>query len=310
MNKLKISMLALCFAATFTACKKEKDDELQLDAQTEQHNKDANYYRGEADQADNDINNTLRDIPAFGKTAGLQSDPLCGCTVDSSQLSQKTLFFNFDGVTPCFSPSRTRSGQIKVQLISGNFWSDVNAVISIQFINYKVTRLSDNKSVKFNAFKTLQNVNGNDWLGFLLGSKALKYRERAFNINVDFDNGQTAIWNSARTTEWTYSAATQRISFKANGDTIVNGHSNTDSWGSNRFGTGFVINYNSPWSSNTYCGLWRPVSGEAVNHINNNQYKLTLGVDQQGNPSTLNCAYGYKISWVVDGKTGSKVISY
>lgn len=310
MRKLKISMLALGLVVLFTACKKEEDDQLQLDAQTEQHNKDANYYRGEADQADNDINNTLRDIPAFGKTAGIQSDPLCGCTVDSSQLNQKILFFNFDGVTPCFSPSRTRSGQIKVQLISGNFWSDVNAVLSIQFIDYKVTRLSDNRSVKFNGFKTLQNVNGNDWLGFLFGSKALKYRERAFNINVEFDNGQAATWNSARTTEWTYAPATQRISFKANGDTIVNGHANTDSWGANRFGTNFVINYNAPWNSNTYCGLWRPVSGEAVNHINNNEYILTLGVDQQGNASTLNCAYGYKVSWVIDGKSGSKVFSY
>lgn len=151
---------------------------------------------------DNDINNALSEIPTFGRGTNTLSSPLCGVTIDSSQIAQKILFFNFDGVTPCFSPSRTRSGQVKVESTSGTFWSDVNAVLTMTYIDFKITRLYDNKSIMFNGVKTLKNINGNNWIGFLQGNATLKYQERAFNIAVTYDNGSGAVWKSARMTQW------------------------------------------------------------------------------------------------------------
>ncbi len=233
-------------------------------------------------------------------------------TIDSSQLAQKILFFNFDGVTPCFSPSRTRSGQIKVQLTTGNLWSDANSILTLTYTDFKITRMSDNKSIMFNGVKTLKNINGNDWFAFLLGTKTLKYQARAFHVNVTFGTGETAVWNSARVTEWTYTPATANLTFSSRGDTAMSGFTNVDSWGENRYGSLFTTYYLAPWVSNTYCGLWRPVSGELVNHIDNTgDFRLLLGVDQSGNPSTLNCAYGFKVSWTnSNGKTFSQVLSY
>ena len=131
------------------ACKKnEEEDKVQLDANVSQFNTDANNYKSESDQADNDINNSLSSIPAFGRVAQgteILSSPLCGVIIDSSQIANKILFYNFDGQTPCFSPSRTRSGQIKVELTTGANWSDANSVLTITYINFKVTRLYDNK---------------------------------------------------------------------------------------------------------------------------------------------------------------------
>jgi hypothetical protein len=131
-----------------TACKKDKTtdhaDNPQLDANVNQFNSDANYYKSESDQADNDINNSLSEIPAFGRLSGgasILSSPLCGVTIDSSQIASKILFYNFDGITPCFSPSRTRGGQIKVQLTAGSHWSDPNAVLTMTYTNFKLTRL-------------------------------------------------------------------------------------------------------------------------------------------------------------------------
>ncbi len=303
----------LLIAITFIqACKKESDE---LDEETKQFNDDSNFYKNESSQADDDINNQLRDISVFGKGGNLSwpsvlSSPLCGASIDSSQLAQKILFFNFDGVTPCFSPSRTRAGQIKVELISGQYWKDAGAVLKLTYNNFKVTRLSDNKSVMFNGVKTLTNINGNDWLGFLLGTSSLKYRERALNILVNFDNGSNAIWNSARTTQWNYTPASQRISFTANGDTTLNGFSTVDSWGTNRFGKSFTTYYNTPWQSNSYCGFWRPVNGEFIHNVNGGDFRFNLGVDKNGNPSTLDCAYGFKVTWSKDGKTASVVLSY
>lgn len=304
--------VAAMLGVTFTSCKKDEKD-AELDAKFRQFNEDSQFMKGEADQADSDINNALSEIPSFGKGAGVMSSPLCGVTIDSSQIAQKILFFNFDGVTPCFSPSRTRDGQIKVQLTSGNLWSDVNAVLTLTYINFKVTRLYDNRSITFNGVKTLKNINGNNWLGFLLGTSTLKYQERAFNINVLFDNGATALWNSARLTQWSYTpsgANAPRINFTSNGDTTLNGFSNVDSWGINRYGQNFTTYYNVPLVSNTYCGLWRPNSGKLTHDVASSTFELELGVDQSGNPTPYACAYGYKVTWNVNGNTYVRILSY
>lgn len=322
-TKVKVSlMLVTAVLLVVSACKKEdkSEDKAQLDAKVSQFNSDANNYKSESDQADNDINNSLSSIPAFGRVAegaAILSSPLCGVTIDSSQIANKILFYNFDGQTPCFSPSRTRSGQIKVQLTSGAHWSDQNAILTLTYTNFKITRLSDNKSITFNGVKTLKNINGNNWLGFLTSTATLKYQERALNIAVTFDNSLSATWNSARTTEWSYVQATTNpsipyahIIFTAKGDTTLNGYSNVDSWGINRFGETFTTNYTSPILSNTYCGLWRFNSGELVHHINSSVFTLTLGLDQNGNPTPYACAYGYKVSWNVNGNANSVILSY
>lgn len=313
MKKIILPALVSCFAllAIISSCKKDEATPATLDSKVDQHNKDADYYKAESDQADNDINEAVKDIPAFGRSAGVASSPLCGVTIDSSQVANKILFFNFDGVTSCFSPSRTRSGQIKVQLTTGDYWHDAGSVLTLTYIDFKVTRQSDNKSVTFNGTKTLQNINGNDWLGFLLGTSTFKYRERALNINVKFDNNLQATWNSARVTTWSYTPAQTKITFTAIGDTTIGSYNNVDSWGVNRYGTNFTTRYNSAWTSNTYCGFWRPISGEVVVNFNNADYTLTLGVNTDGTPANAaTCAYGYKVSWSANGSPASVVVSY
>jgi hypothetical protein len=317
MRKSLFVALFIGSAIALASCKKESKTEetAALEESDKQFNADANYYKSESDQSNDDINTTLKDIPAFrgggAVVPGILSSPLCGCTIDSSQIDSLILFFNFDGVTPCFSPSRTRSGQIKVRLTSGAHWSDINAVLTIDYINFKVTRLYDNKSIKFNGTKTLQNVNGNDWLGFIFGTAVLKYRERALNIHVDFDNGSSATWNCARITQWNYTPADSKITFTASGDTALNGYTSVDSWGVNRFGLNFTTKYNTPVVSNTYCGLWRFISGELVHYVGTRNFTLTLGVDQNGDPTPYACAYGYKVTWTpAGGSLTSVVLSY
>lgn len=306
--------LALFVAATMAltySCKKDKDTEAELDSQTKQFNDDSNNYKAESDQSNNDVNSAVGDIPAFGrgvKPPGVLSSPLCGATIDSSQLSQKIITINFDGQTPCFSPSRTRSGSIKVELTSGQFWSEAGAVLTITYTNFKITRLSDNKSIQFNGSKTLENVNGHDWLAFLAGTSTVEYRERAFNIAVAFNDGSTATWNSARFTKWSYNPSDTKLTFTALGDSAISGHNKTDSWGTNRFGYDFVTYYNTDIISNTYCGLWRPNSGELVHNVSSKDYVLTLGCDQNGNPTPYACAYGFKITWTPTGGSQTTLI--
>lgn len=313
MNKqLAALMMSSILISAFPSCVKE-EDKAKLDAQTEQFNSDADKYKEESDQADSDINNSVNDNGSFGgRVGGVLSSPLCGVTIDSSQLSQKILFYNFDGITPCFNPSRTRGGQIKVQLTTGNSWNDAGSVLTLTYNNFKVTRLSDNKSIMFNGQKTLKNVNGHNFLGFLAGTSTYKYQSRAFNVNVTYDDGSTAVWNRAYVTEWLYTptAPHSPIVFTGEGDTTLNGFSSVDTWGTNRYGQGFTSYYSAPYVSNTYCGLWRPNSGTLTHHLNNADFTLTLGVDQSGNATTLDCAYGYKVTWTINGTTNNVVLSY
>ena len=297
--------------SAFPSCVKE-EDKAKLDSQTEQFNDDAGKFKEESDQADSDINNSINDNGSFGRSAGVMSSPLCGVSIDSSQLAQKILVYNFDGVTPCFSPSRTRFGQIKVQLTSGTSWNDAGAVLTLTYINFKITRLSDNKSITFNGQKTLKNVNGHNFFGFLAGTSTFKYQSRAFNINVTYNDGSSAIWNRAYMTEWRNAptAPHSPIVFTGVGDTTLNGFSTVDTWGTNRYGQTFTTYYSAAYVSDTYCGLWRPNSGTLTYHVNNADFTLTLGVDQSGNATTLDCAYGYKVTWTANGSTNNVILSY
>ena len=98
--------------------------------------------------------------------------------------------FKFDSTqTSCFAPVRIRSGQIKVQLTNGAYWGQQGAVLTLTYINYKVLYKATNTFIRFNGTKTLTNVNGNKWISFLLGTSTLDYRERAYNVKVDFSGG-------------------------------------------------------------------------------------------------------------------------
>ena len=315
--KKKISSLlivaGLSVLAFVVSCKK-KDTTTNptLSSQVQQHNTDANNYKGESDQADDDINSQggLGSTSMGERMAGIQSGPGCGVVMDTSQIANKIVYFNFDGVTPCSIPVRTRSGQIKVQLTGGTSWADAGSVLTITYINFKITYLITNKSLTLNGTKTLTNLNGNNWVGFIFNNVPLKYRERALGINVTFEDGSHAIWNSARTTEWDYLQSNSSIKFTSNGDTAVNSYSNVDSWGVDRYNQTFTLNYQSPWISNSYCGFWSPTSGTVTLHVGGVDYTLTLGVDQSGNASTLNCAYGFKVTWTTSNGNGSVVFGY
>ncbi len=298
-----------------TSCKK-REKEIAMDEETKQFNEDANDIKSESDNVDNDINSSINNTSIGGRTSASYSSELCGVTIDSSQIANKILFYNFDGTTPCFSPSRTRGGQIKVELVNGNSWKDAGAVLKLTYVNFKITKLSNNKSIQFNGVKTLKNVNGINWFTFLTSASNFKFQERALNVNVTFENGDQAIWNSARITTWDYIAANVTpgipygyVKFTSNGDTIRNNVSNTDSWGTNRNGQIFHTYYQSPWVSNSYCGFWRPVSGSLSHQVGIYNLGLQLGVNQNGDPSTLSCAYGYKVSWTPLGGTAQTLIN-
>ena len=302
-----------------SSCHRKEKEPLpsQPDNQTLTQAEDNNDLKGESDQINSEVNDAIGNFASLsgGRLAvAAAKKSICGCSIDSALLGSRVLVLNFDGVTPCGSPSRTRAGSIRVELLAGNHWAEPGALLKISHRNYKVTRLRDSRSWTFNGDKFLRNVNGTNWAGFLTGTDSLLYRERSSNMSVLFESGATANYQLARTTSWKVirkPGITDFIQFAAMGDTIIAGQPGIDTWGTNRFGTAFTTFYNKRLTSNTYCQVWRPVGGELVHKAGGHILTLNLGVNEQGNPDTRDCAYGWKLRWeLAGGQSGEKIFSY
>jgi hypothetical protein len=314
---MKYAFLSLLTAGLLLSSCKKESEKPEPDSQSLSQAEDNNDLKGESDQTNTDVNDAIGNFTSLNGgrlavTSGKKT--ICGCSIDSAQLGSKVIILNFDGSTPCGSPSRTRGGSIRIELIQGNNWAQTGAKLKISHNNYKVTRLRDGKSWTFTGDKYLSNVLGSNWLGFLFGTDSLLYRERSSNMNIRFSGGASASFSIARLTSWKLikrPGIADFIQFSAIGDSTINNIPNTDSWGTNRFGKAFSSYYLKRLRSNTYCGVWRPVDGSIVHQSEGNKLTLNFGVNEQGSPDTRDCAYGWKLNWLLsNGTSGEKVFSY
>lgn len=322
----KIYSIAVALAVLMTACKKEKEDitkAIEPDAQTINQVDDNNQLKEEDDAASNELRDAIDKISSFSG-ARIASDSVkiwCGCSVDSININQKELVFQFDGTTYCGSPRRVRSGKIRVKLVKGQFWKQEGAVLGVTFDNFKITRFEPTRSWTFNGYKTISNVFGSGylrWFGFNSGNDSLSFKERARNISVSYlpANASSPFqlqYSLARRTTWyrKQKGGALRTFFRADGDTSFNGLTKVDSWGTNRFGNTFTNNFVTPWISDELCGFRQPNSGELVHKAGGNTVSILLGVNPSGNISADQCAYGWKLKWTISsGATGEKVFVY
>jgi hypothetical protein len=287
--------------------------EISADPNAKQHNEDVSNIKSEDDNVNTDVNNALTNISGFGKNAGTEALSICGASIDSSHRYDATPYITitFDGQTVCPNPSRIRSGTIKVELIAGAHWTDAGAKLRVTHTNYKVTFPTlNNHYLTFNGTKYLTNVNGINWITIYLGTSTATLRERSDDMQVTFENGQTATWKSARLSTWGITNYTDIYAI-VNGDTTINGKT-IDSWGTTRFGTNFTTEMIQPWKSGTSCGWWRPTQGEYTSVTDNFTVTATFGVDHNGTQVSSGCAYGFKLDWTIlsTNTRGDVVLQY
>ncbi len=305
-----ILALAIGAGIVVASCK-PKESSSNLDSNVESHNQDVNNTKSESDNLNTDVNNALINISGFGKNGEVQAYSICGAVIDSSHQFDSPnpyITFTFDGQTNC--DGRIRSGVVKVKLIQGTAWTDVGAKLEITHTAYKVVyTYHNNHFLVFNGIKYLTNVNGYDPWQVWLGLQTVSIRERATNLTVDYENGQTAHWSVARLSSWSMSNSGYQINATVNGDTVVGGKT-LDSWGVTRFGTNFTTEMIQPWKSNTTCGLWRPTSGKYTSVTDSFSITATLGVNTSGNQISSGCAHGLKLDWTLGVHSGNAVIGY
>lgn len=298
-----LPVFAIALSLFSTSCDRNSNNPTTVDANEQQHSQDADRVKSESDQVVSDAESVLS-ATSVGRVSGTAGATVCGATIDSSLIAQKTIVINYDGITNC--SGYVRSGSVQLKLVNGNRWRDAGAVVEITHTNYKVTRQMDSKFITFNGVKYVTNLNGSFTL-------TRAYKERGTNLNVTFDDNTQRTWSLAR--HWSVnitSLSPFAVNYIVSGDTTVNGIANAMAWGTNRYNVSFVNSTPTPILMDNECGFNKPKSGKMQHNLTGKGVlTATAGVDANGNAVTSGCAYGYKLEWVGDnGATASVVKAY
>lgn len=289
--KLMMALLVLTtMVITVQSCKKdEKEPDITVqndDSATQsQQSSDESIQTNESEFAINDVNNVIENS-SYGKAF-----VIVGASIDSVTADKKMIITyngnNADG-------SRSRAGQIIIQLTNGKMWNDKDAVITVTFIGYKVTRNSNNKSITFNGTYTVTNTKGG-LVKQLIPNGTVTHKIEG-SMSISFDDGTQRTWTITR----------QRIiGITITGDPYVilsgygtqNGDNDVSVTGVNRAGVIFYSTINNPIIFSSSCG-WLPISGSVTHKGISKEITVVFGVNEAGNAVTPpNCPFGYRINW-------------
>ncbi len=307
----KCLMVAAAVGILFTACKKNKDEEPITPADdTYQQSMSAEDQTRVENESNLSMDDVSLAVEGVWSTKSANSLPSCGVSVDTVNTANTGLItLTYDDSTNC--NGRARSGIIKIQLpfISGAItkWRYAGSKITLTYINYKITRLSDNKSLTFNGMHSVENVSGGLLINITSGN-SLVHKIRG-NMVLTFDDGSQRTWGAARIR--TFSIANNIVSAQLAADTTINGNL-VAMWGTNRANQSFSIGIPTPVVVNIFGGtcLYKPLSGQRVHYGLSRTITVTYGVDANGNAAS-GCPYGYKINWTnVQGVAKQVVRSY
>jgi hypothetical protein len=298
---MKFILVAATIGLTFTACKKNEDMNPATPADDM-----AQQLQSAADQtkAENESNKSLDEVSSIidgiSQTKSMQTVG-CNVTIDSSNAATGLITLTFNG-TNC-DATRSRTGVITVQLpYNSNTqtvtrWHEAGCTLTLTFVNFAVTTLSDNKTFTFNGTHTVTNVSGGR-LAEITSGTPLVHKIRA-NMQLTFDDGTTRTWGAARVR--TFTLSNNVLSTQVVGDTAVSGYSNVAEWGINRAGENFACSITTPVVIDLQGGscLNKPLSGVRVHHRLTHEITVTYGVDANGTPvSSGTCPYGFKANWI------------
>lgn len=294
--------VALMFlgSVTLAGCSKENEETPQVNTSSlEKLAVDENNLEEMVDEALNDASNVM------GPQGLKSTDWLpCHATIDSAVVANDTLaiYITYNGLN-C-RENKIITGQTVTKRKVGEFWGMPGTTVTVQFINYSVTRVSNNKTVVLNGIKTFQNVTG----GFLwqLGLTATSIVHKASGtMQATFDNGTTRSWNFAR--QRVFTGTPNNMVLTVEGFGSADGYENLVAWGINRDGEQFYTQINQPIVHTNACD-WRPESGIKFHEVpaDGKSATVTFGYDNNNQPVTPgNCPTKYRLDWVKNGNSGT-----
>ena len=285
-----IASAIITISAGITSCKKDNNNSTPTDTATETKAQadDQSFFSSETDIATNDANASF-DAYAGSATqtpAGIETPPgfalPCDATIAVDTASNPhTITITYNG-NNC-NLTRKRTGTIIISFPQGFKWREANATLSVQFVNFKVTRNIDSKSVVINGTRTITNVSGG-LLKNLANTDSIVHKIDDTNMSVTFANDKQRTWETHFT----------RV-FKYNNGIVV---STTGAvTGTNRFGNTFTSTITQPLVVSQSCSF-NLISGQVQHTGKNVTATVTFGLDSSGNPiSGCPLLLYYKVLW-------------
>ncbi len=297
---IKLGFLMVA-ALTFSlsSCKKDKTTEPTPDSGSlQQLSKDQVTVETASDDALNDANEVM------SSTAKILP---CNVTVTRDTIGDTThINLAFNGLN-C-AGTRSRLGNIKVSKLLSTPWSQAGATVKVEFINYKVTKISTGNWVILNGVKTWQNVSG----GIIpnLGTTATAIIHKVSgSIQATFNDNTTRTWEIARQKTYTGTYPSGLI-LSVDGFGVADGYSNLETWGINRHGEQFYTQVLTTVVLKQSCG-WDPCAGIIKHSIpsDTKSATITYGFDSSNQPITgTECPSEYKVDWVKGTHSGTLYI--
>lgn len=303
---LSFLILSAGFLFLLSSCQKDTSGK-DYSGETSTHADDQNRFSGEVDAAANDVVLTLDATAGFsGRGESIQS-LICDASIAVDTMSNpRTITITYNG-TNCLG-NRTRTGVIVVSMAQGVRWKNAGAQISVSFQNFRVTRVSDGKSITLNGTQTYTNVSG----GLLINLPALgtiTHTISSNNMSLTFDDGSQRQWQVARQRVFTYNNG---VVITVTGTHSQNGVSGIAEWGTNRFGNSFTSAITQALVFRQDC-LFRLGGGKVEHATSYFNASASFGLDASGNPAGCPGAgpYYMKVVWTGPaGNTRSALIPY
>lgn len=289
---------------TLSGCSKDNEERKQVDTSSMQKlAADEENVEDMTDEAFNDATNVM----GGNHLKSTDAWP-CHATVDSAVVANDTIAFyiTYDGLN-C-RRNKIITGQVITKRKVGEYWGMAGTTVKIQFINYSVTKVSTNKTIVLNGYKTLQNVSG----GFIwqLGGQATSIVHRASgSLVTTFDNSTSRTWNFAR--QRVFTGTPDHLVLTVDGFGSANGYENLAAWGINRDGEEFYTQITQSIVHNEVCD-WHPVSGIKIHQVpgDGKSATITYGYDENNQPVTGgDCPVKYRLDWVKNGQSGTVYLS-
>jgi hypothetical protein len=303
-NIFTLSVLILLVAVfALTGCKKDKTTEpVSSTASMQQLAKDEVTVTKASDETLNDANTVLS-----GGQGNFKSTEFlwpCHATIDSVIVGTDSITYRivYNGIN-C-PGNRTRVGVVEVTRKISQPWGEPGAGTVVRFINLRITKNSNNKSLVLNGTKVFVNVSG----GYMwqLGNTMTSIVHHAYgSLNATFDDGTTRQWQFDR--QRTFTGVLGALVLTIDGLGSADGYSNLEIWGVNRNGENFYSQITHSVVHKTACD-WDPVTGVQVHQIpaDNKMATITYGYDDNFQLVTNgDCPTYFRVDWQKGANSGT-----
>lgn len=318
-KKIQFLVITTSLSLFLFACKKDSSpsNSTPTNAQLQTQSDDESRVSNETDAAFDDVNTTMTSqasVTGAGEggslrygviTTGGNQDTvkslICDAVVTVDTVDNpRTITITYNG-SNC-QLTRVRTGSVVISMPKGQKWTTAGASVTVQFLNLKITRVLDSKSITLNGTHTYTNVSGGSLLSLNANSTApIVHTIAGSNMSITFDDGSQRNWNVARQRSYSYNNGVVLVTTgtHSNGNTA-----GISEWGTNRFGTPFTVQIKQGLTISQSCA-WQLTAGEVALTNEQGTTDITFGLNSSGQATSCPIGSGvYYFQLVWTGKSG------